>query len=414
MNTSTQATAETGIGQQIGNYRLIRVLGTGGFAMVYLGIHVHLGTAAAIKVLHTHTTADVHTAFQVEARIAARLLHPSIIRTWDFSNERGLPFLVMEYAPHGNLLQRHPDGTILSPETVVGYVQQVAAAVQYMHERGFIHRDIKRENMLIGENGCIRLSDFGIAITSAHNTLQSEKLVGTPPYMAPEQFRGVVSFASDQFSLGVVAYELLCGEKPFNGSTEQVTGQPARTPPPALRRKVAGITPQVEAVVLKALARQPEQRFASVQAFAYALQTAVGESRNGQTQRAIPRRASRERAMYTTAVRVQRKEEVYMWRNLAKVFALDLLIGSVVFASLYLIGIPVQTFSFFLLLCLGTFPLVCAILMKSVRLLIGSGSIFALAAICGIVLASQTIFAVVYIMLLLLCTLIAFSTHVRK
>ena|SRR6266851_1659284 len=151
-------------GQQLGNYLLIRLLGRGGFAEVYLGEHLHLKTRAAIKVLHTQL-ADKHVdAFLKEAQTIAHLEHPHIVRVLDFDVTGGVPFLVMSYAPEGSLRQRHPKGTRLLPESILPYVKQIADALQYAHEEKLIHRDVKPENMLVGRRNEVLLSDFGLAL----------------------------------------------------------------------------------------------------------------------------------------------------------------------------------------------------------------------------------------------------------
>src|SRR6266849_1901421 len=141
------------VGQQLGNYQLIRLLGEGGFAEVYLGEHIHLGTQAAIKVLHTQLTSDDVDKFRNEARMIARLVHPHIVRVLEFGVEGKTPFLVMDYAPNGTLRQRHARGVTLPVTTIVSYVRQIADALQYAHDEKLIHRDIKPENMLLGRRG---------------------------------------------------------------------------------------------------------------------------------------------------------------------------------------------------------------------------------------------------------------------
>src|SRR5437667_7729930 len=127
------------LGQQLGNYRLIRLLGHGGFADVYLGEHIHLNTLAAIKVLDARLTADEITQFRNEARTIARLEHPHIVHVLDFGVEDRLPFLVMSYAPNGTLRQRHPKGIRLTPDEVMPYIKQVAHALQYAHNAKLMH-----------------------------------------------------------------------------------------------------------------------------------------------------------------------------------------------------------------------------------------------------------------------------------
>jgi len=172
------------IGQRLGNYRLVQLLGQGAYAEVYLGEHIQLGMKAAIKVLHTHLIGNEIRAFQQEAQIIANLRHPHIIRILDFDVEKGTPFLVLDYAPHGSLRQKHPRGTRLPLALVVTYVSQIASAIQYAHDRKLIHRDIKPENMLIDQKEEILLSDFGIA-TIIHSTtsMSTQAAAGTPAYM---------------------------------------------------------------------------------------------------------------------------------------------------------------------------------------------------------------------------------------
>lgn len=263
------------IGQQLGNYRLIQLLGKGGFADVYLAEHSYLGTYAAIKVLDMRLTSDNIELFSKEARTIASLVHPHILRVLDFGIERGIPFLVMDYAPNGTLRQRHPRGSLLSVDTVISYVKQIASALQYIHERRLIHRDIKPENLLIGRNGEILIGDFGIAVM-AHNSrsLNTEDASGTVYYMAPEQIQGKPRIVSDQYALGIVVYEWLCGLPPFSGTAMEIGMQHLLTPPQPLREKLLTISGDVEQIVLTALAKDPHQRYESVQGFADALEQA--------------------------------------------------------------------------------------------------------------------------------------------
>src|SRR5690349_9906990 len=151
-------------GQQLGNYRLLHLIGRGSFAEVYLGEHLHLNTQAAIKVLHTQFTDEEKEQFYAEARTLARLIHPHIIGIHDFAVEDDIPFLVMEYAPNGSLRRSHPQGTSVPLATIVFYVKQIAEALDYIHEQKLIHRDVKPENMLLGRNNQVLLTEFDIAV----------------------------------------------------------------------------------------------------------------------------------------------------------------------------------------------------------------------------------------------------------
>jgi serine/threonine protein kinase len=259
----------------LGNYRLTRLLGLGGFADVYLGEHTYLGTTAAIKVLHTHVSQAEAAPFLQEARLLASLRHPHIVRIFDFGIDNQTPYLVMDYAPNGTLSTRYPRGSQLPVSTVVEYVKQVADALQYAHDRQIVHRDVKPANMLIGEHNEILLSDFGIALISHNPNYQTTKdVAGTAAYMAPEQISAHPRPASDQYSLGVVAYEWLCGTVPFHGSLTEIVTKHSCALPPSLREYLPILSPDVERVILTALAKQPEERFASMHAFATALEQA--------------------------------------------------------------------------------------------------------------------------------------------
>jgi serine/threonine protein kinase len=171
------------VGQRLGNYHLLRLLGRGGFAQVYLGEHLRLGTQAAIKLLFTHLLDDDVEQFLAEARALARLEHPHIIRILDFDVEQDVPFLVMSYAPNGTLRQRYPKGTRLSPDVILLYLKQAAGALQCAHNARLIHRDIKPENMLLGQRDDILLSDFGIAVVAHSSRSQStQEIIGTVSY----------------------------------------------------------------------------------------------------------------------------------------------------------------------------------------------------------------------------------------
>jgi serine/threonine protein kinase len=267
------------LGTQVGNYRLIQLLGRGGFAEVYLGEQVHLGTQAAVKLLHAPlASAEEVEKFRQEARTIAALLHPHIVRVLDFGVDAGLPYLVLDYAPGGSLRQRHPAGTPVPLPTVVSYVKQIAQALQYAHDQKIIHRDIKPQNLLVGRNGDILLADFGISmVAESTSRQQAQGFAGTVAYSAPEQLQEHPRPASDQYALGVVVYEWLTGKPPFTGALQDVIAKHLFVVPPSLRAHLPTLPPAVDQVVLTALAKDPRERFASVQAFARALEQASQE-----------------------------------------------------------------------------------------------------------------------------------------
>src|SRR5437588_4999724 len=260
-------------GQQLGNYRLIRLIGKGGFAEVYQGEHIYLKTPAAIKVLHTQLTSEDMAGFLNEARTIAHLVHPHIVRVTDFGIEGETPFLVMDYAPNGTLRQLHPKGTQLPPSLIIPYVKQIAGALQHAHNERLVHRDIKPENMLLGRQNELLLSDFGIALVAQSSRYPSpQEIVGTAAYMSPEQIQGRPRPASDQYSLGVIVYEWVSGDRPFHGSFTELCTQHMFAAPPPLREKIPTISPDVEQVITRALAKDSHQRFMTIQAFANALE----------------------------------------------------------------------------------------------------------------------------------------------
>lgn len=268
------------IGHCFGTYRLVRLISKrGASADVYEGEHVHDQTKAAVKVWKIQI--EVKT-FLNDVR-AAVLRHPHILKILDFDIKNDVPYLVMEYAPNGSL-QAQP--LPLSLATTVDYVQQIADALSYAHERGFIHRDIKPDNILLGPNNQIWVGDFGIATptTTRQDTLTNEpdeQIAGTAGYMAPEQWQGKPSRASDQYALGVMVYEWLCGECPFSGKQYELLHQHITVSPPPLREKNPTISPAIEEVVMRTLEKDPANRFPDVQAFAQALKQASSPPPSG-------------------------------------------------------------------------------------------------------------------------------------
>jgi len=257
---------------QLGNYTLIRLLGHGGFADVYLGQHLRLHSYAAVKLLHTHLDEDAGEHFLREAQTLARLEHPHIVRILDYDVQNGMPFLVMTYAPYSTLRERFPRGTSHPLSVILPSVKQVAEALQYAHTARIIHRDIKPENMLIGQRGEVLLSDFGIATIMQSTRTSTQNVAGTMAYMAPEQILAHPHPASDQYALGVVVYEWLTSDRPFHGTPAEIAAKHLSVPPPSLRVKVPSLPQALEKVVLKALAKDPEKRFEHVLAFVEALE----------------------------------------------------------------------------------------------------------------------------------------------
>ncbi len=182
-----------------------------------------------------------------------RLRHPHIVRVLDFAVEQGTPVLIMEYAPQGTLQERYPPGTRLPLATMVDFVVQVASALQYAHNHQVIHRDVKPGNILLDADQRLLISDFGLSLLSpSPDLLSTQEPAGTFPYTAPEQLRGKPCFASDQYALGIIAYEWLCGKRPFEGNAWQIMHQHLSMTPPPLRDFCPTLPAAVETVILRA------------------------------------------------------------------------------------------------------------------------------------------------------------------
>jgi serine/threonine protein kinase len=266
-------------GKQLGPYRLLQGIGRGGMAEVYLAEDHRLDRKVAIKILPAAMAqeGDFKARFEREARAAARLQHPHILPVFDYGQQDGLTYLVMPYIAGGSLDQRMKNTRgPLALNQIVQWTEEMASALQFAHDQGIIHRDVKPGNMLMSSGDHLLLSDFGIAkVVDANTSLTNTGVtVGSPEYMAPEQAGGDADHRSDIYSLGIVVYKMLTGQVPFSASTPmQVMFRHVQEPPPAPRVHNPAISPQMEAVVLQALAKRPEQRFQSASALAAALKS---------------------------------------------------------------------------------------------------------------------------------------------
>ncbi len=251
---------------RLGSYELLRRLGEGGMAQVYLARDVRLGREVAVKVLDRKLAErpGFRERFMREARVAAALDHPNIVPLFDFGDTEAL-YLVMPFVSGGSLQDVLPRAPLPIGE-VVTYGSQIADALEYAHQRKVVHRDVKPANMLIHADGRLMLSDFGLAkIVNATHKLQAPRNrpdAGTPEYMAPEQVVGNSDSRSDIYGLGVVLYLLLTGRLPFSGSSSHDVMQSHLYKEPApVRRYNPAVTSAMEAVVMRAMAKQPAERF---------------------------------------------------------------------------------------------------------------------------------------------------------
>jgi len=263
------------IGKLIGNYRIKAEINSGGFGSIYVAEHEHLsGRVVAIKLLHIYlNSAQEREQFVQEAQFLSMLEHPFILPLIDFGFSDGRAYLIAKYAGGGSLRDLLNRPVLLPLATVVSILLQIGQALSYAHNRNIIHRDLKPENILFDAQGKVLLCDFGIATMLSSASVKNLNVVsGTPPYMAPEQFRGTASKESDQYALGCIAYEMLTGRRPFSAPDFVSMGFKHLTEPPVPpTRYNPRIAPAIEAAVLKAMAKKREERHASVLAFLAAL-----------------------------------------------------------------------------------------------------------------------------------------------
>lgn len=257
-------------GRRLGPYQIVEEIGRGGMAVVYKAYHPALERYVAIKVLPRELTFDQEfvARFLREAKAAARLNHANIVTIHDVGQAEGVYFIVMEYVHGPSLTDLLRQRGTLPPERATDIISQVASALDYAHRQGFVHRDIKPGNILLGPEGAVKITDFGIVKAAKGTRLtRTGTLLGTPEYMSPEQAGGRrTGRGTDIYSLGVVAYEMLSGRVPFSGETMAVLHAHIYEPPDL------GVLPRrVRSVVGKALAKDPKERYGSGADFARAL-----------------------------------------------------------------------------------------------------------------------------------------------
>jgi serine/threonine-protein kinase len=259
-------------------YRIVARLGSGGMADVYLAEDNLLGRRVALKLLHHRFAEDQEFVerFRREASSAAGLSHPNVVAVFDRGEWNGTYYIAMEYLPGRSLKAVVREHGPLSPNDAIDIVVQILLAARFAHKRGIIHRDIKPHNVILDEEGRAKVTDFGIARAGASDMTMTGSIMGTAQYLSPEQAQGhAVSETSDLYAVGVVLYELLTGRVPFEGDSavsvalKQVSVEPM--PPSRLNPEVS---PALEAVVMRALAKEPSARFASADEFIAALQQA--------------------------------------------------------------------------------------------------------------------------------------------
>jgi serine/threonine protein kinase len=287
--SSDKQSAEAMIGTVLeGAYRIDGLLGEGGMGAVYAATQLRLDKRVAVKVMARELAANPEALarFHREARVTSGLGHPHIVQVFDFSTTpTGEPFIVMEFLEGKDLDHHLRRAGRLSPTEVVRIIKQVASALAATHAKDIVHRDLKPANIYLleaaGETDFVKVLDFGISKVRAATTklTQSAAVMGTPNYMSPEQALGKVDdidARTDQWALACIAWECLSGEGPFVGeNVPSILFQVVHESPPSLSAKVAGLNPQVEGVLLRALAKDKNDRFDSVNDFVVALEGVV-------------------------------------------------------------------------------------------------------------------------------------------
>lgn len=263
------------LGKRLGNYMLVSELGSGTYGSVYLGKHALLENRplVAVKVLHASLRTETERErFLREARLLDALKHPNILPVYDAGEEEGTPFFVVAYAPGGSLrdlLLRQP-GSPLSLKDAIRWLDQIGRALQFAHDHHIVHRDLKPENILFTAEDEALLSDFSIATKTLHTHISTH--LGTPPYMAPEQFMGQVSKKSDQYALGCMAYEMLTGQRPFPGLDVYSAGyMHVHEQPLAPSQLNPAIPPMIERAILKTMAKDRHNRYETLDLFIHDL-----------------------------------------------------------------------------------------------------------------------------------------------
>jgi serine/threonine protein kinase/Tol biopolymer transport system component len=280
------------VGETLGNYRIEAQLGSGGMGRVYRGVHIHINRAVAIKVLHDHLAADetFQARFLREAQAAAALNHTNIVSVTDFNEDQGVYYLVMELVQDGSLrdlLQQHArEGRTLPLGQALDLIRQAAEGLHYAHEHGMVHRDIKPDNLMLQRDTAtggylLKITDFGLArLADATNLTIEGQAMGTPAYMSPEQCQGLeLDNRSDIYSLGVVLFEVVTGYVPFESKVlSEAVYKHVHSQPPSPLEIRPDLPPQLSAIILRCLAKDPGARYATAGDLAAALRAFVPAS----------------------------------------------------------------------------------------------------------------------------------------
>ena len=309
--------------ERLGKYSIVEVLGKGAMGVVYKAFDPHIRRTVALKVIRKELIDDDQSAtliarFKNEAQAAGRLTHPAIVAVYEYGEDETVAYIAMEYVQGKGLREYFQRGTRFGLGDVVSIMTQLLEALEYAHEQGVIHRDIKPANIIIMSNGKLKVADFGIAHLDSSKLTHVGAIMGTPGYMAPEQYgSAAVDQRADLFAAGVVLYQLLTGAKPFTGTTETIAYKSCYE----AHRNPSEVAPELastrfDAVVGRALAKKPEERYRSAPQFragileAYAApvspavseETIIDEASPAQTSVSPPRASQTDSAPGVTTV----------------------------------------------------------------------------------------------------------------
>ncbi len=388
-------------GKVFGSYKLLRPIGSGGNADVYEARHIWLKNHVAVKVLNIRVNPRDSQAVRKslrEALIANRLRHPHIIPILDCNVQNGIPYIVMPLVRNGALSQVYGREICLPWDTLIDYIRQATEALTALHAQGFIHGDIKPQNLLLQENGNLLLGDFGTVAFIQHTTGHSQEAHnGTIAYMAPERFtNGKQTPASDVYSLGIVTYQWLAGRLPFTGSTPEIMFKHLYAPVPIRPLHALGIDPAIQQVLLKALAKNPRDRYQSAIQFYEALKEA------GKMAAQSLRQAQPQGRQSNSAKRL------FRWLEMTVILMTSMLVSFLPGIVLYIkgvapgTGVPISLVCMFLLLSSGS------LVRKNWLTLKFTFADFAVALMFGIITQSLTIFYVMLPLLLLISAIFSF------
>lgn len=262
-----------------GRYRVLRRIGSGGMADVWLAEDTHLQRQVALKVLRSQFVQDGEFAarFQREAEAAAGLQHPNVVAVFDRGEAEGTPYIAMQYLEGPTLKQLIDKG--LTPEESARLIRQVLEGARFAHRHGVVHRDLKPQNVIVDADGKATVTDFGIARAGVSEITQTGSVMGTPHYLSPEQAQGLeVTAVSDLYSVGVLLYEALTGRVPFEADSAVAVAMKQVSQPPQRPSSInPRVSPALDAVVMRALEKEPGRRFQSADAFIAALDAALKE-----------------------------------------------------------------------------------------------------------------------------------------